>query len=320
MNPVCILGGGPAGACAAIAACREGATVRILERSKFPRHKVCGEFLSPGVQQPLEALGLWPEFRNLQPAIIRRMRIRAGSAEKSQALPETAFGVSRYALDAWLWDRALQYGTQHISRGQPNVITTGRASVQPRGGRLFGFKAHFTGPPDDAVELYFEQARYVGVNCVEQGVTNVCGLAPEEELRRWGFDVDRMLRQDAALQARLAPLQRQWEWIFTGPLEFRNRLALSSGAYMAGDALSFVDPFTGSGLLCAMLTGSMAGRAAARRTPVDQYLRDCSKLLNRPFQFSSALRRIAATRAAGPLLRLAPAGLIFRRTRPGTLI
>ena len=39
----------PAGCCAALAAAREGADVRITERSQFPRHKVCGEFLSPEI-------------------------------------------------------------------------------------------------------------------------------------------------------------------------------------------------------------------------------------------------------------------------------
>ena len=74
-----------------------------------------------------------------------------------------------------------------LQRWQPNVITTGRSSQSRRGGRLFGFKAHFDGPADDAVELYFAGSMYVGVNCVEDGFTNVCGLAPEEHLRRCRF-------------------------------------------------------------------------------------------------------------------------------------
>ena len=41
-----IIGGGPAGTSAAITAARSGAKVLLLERSRFPRHKVCGEFVS----------------------------------------------------------------------------------------------------------------------------------------------------------------------------------------------------------------------------------------------------------------------------------
>ena len=47
-----IIGGGPAGTSAAISAARAGASVLLLERGRFPRHKVCGEFVSA------ESLGL----------------------------------------------------------------------------------------------------------------------------------------------------------------------------------------------------------------------------------------------------------------------
>lgn len=318
MNPVCILGGGPAGSCAAIAALRSGANVQIIERSRFPRHKVCGEFLSPGVEPVLRKLGLWSEFEQLQPATIRRMSIHVGGVRKSSALPEPAFGLSRFAFDRWLWNTALKRGAQVVDTGSPHIVTTGRSSQVSRGGRLFGFKAHFHGPVDDAVELYFSGRTYVGVNCVEDGLTNVCGLAPEEELRRIAFDIDAFLLRDRALRARLAPLRRSWDWMFTGPLEFGQRPEPDAGVYVAGDALSFVDPFTGSGLLCAVLTGSLAGEAAAQSCPVPEYLDRCMGALRKPFRFSSALRRVAGTRAAGPLLRFAPAGLIFRYTRPSS--
>lgn len=314
MQSVCILGGGPAGASAAIAACREGVSVSVIERSQFPRHKVCGEFLSPGIETALGSN--WPAFRSLEPARIKRMKIRIGGAEKSAALPEIAYGLSRFKLDSWLWDTALRAGAAPALDGHPSIITTGRSSRSRRGGRLFGFKAHFEGPADDAVELYFAGSMYVGVNCVENGITNVCGLAPEEQLKRRGFDIDSLLHSDPAIRERLAPLRRKWDWIFTGPLEFGNRLAEPSSAYFAGDALSFVDPFTGSGLLCAILSGTLAGKAAAMETPVQDYRQACARILKQPFSFSSMLRKVAEMRAAGPLLRLAPASLLFRFTRP----
>ncbi len=316
MNSVCILGGGPAGASAAIAACQSGAGVSIIERSRFPRHKVCGEFLSPGIGSALESIGLWNAFQDLRPAHIRRMKLRVSGAEKTGILPDIAFGLSRHRLDAWLWDNAIGAGARHVTGGEPNVITVGRSSHSRRGGRLFGFKAHFDGPAEDAVELYFAGSMYVGVNCVEDGITNVCGLAPEEQLQQHGFEVDDLIERDCALRERVGPLRRKWDWIFTGPLEFGNRFDEPVDAYIAGDAMSFVDPFTGSGLLCAILTGTLAGRAAASSMGVAEYKRRCAGLLGQPFTFSSALRRIAETRAAGPLLRFAPARLLFRLTRP----
>jgi menaquinone-9 beta-reductase len=319
LNPVCILGGGPAGASAAIAARRLGSEVRLIERSRFPRHKVCGEFLSPGIAPILERLGVWQSFQEQNPALVRRMEIHVGGAVKAAPLPEPAFGLSRYTFDRLLWEAALAAGAEAASSREANVITTGRTStLEPRGRRLFGFKAHFTGPADDAVELFFFRGSYVGINCVEDEITNVCGLAREEDLKFLNFDVDALIRLDPALRARLEPLTRKWDWIFTGPLQYGQRLESSTSVYRAGDALSFVDPFTGSGLLCAVLTGSMAGEAAASGTPIAEYLGQCSQRIHKPFWVSSMLRRIASTKAAGPLLRLAPANLIFHCTRPSS--
>src|SRR5277367_30082 len=46
MYDLVVIGGGPAGTSAAITAARAGARVLLLERGRFPRHKVCGEFVS----------------------------------------------------------------------------------------------------------------------------------------------------------------------------------------------------------------------------------------------------------------------------------
>jgi len=46
MYDLIVIGGGPAGSAAAIAAARAGAQVLLLERGRYPRHKVCGEFVS----------------------------------------------------------------------------------------------------------------------------------------------------------------------------------------------------------------------------------------------------------------------------------
>lgn len=317
MNPVCILGGGPAGASAAIAARRLGSEVRLIERSRFPRHKVCGEFLSPGIAPILEQLGVWQAFQACKPAVVRRMEIHVGGSVKAAPLPEPAFGLSRYSFDSLLWDAAIAAGAEAFAKGEPNILTTGRAStLEPRGRRLFGFKAHFSGAVDDAVELFFFRSAYVGINCVEESITNVCGLAREEDLKAVDFDVDALIHRDRALRARLAPLTRKWDWIFTGPLQYGQRLEPSTNIFRAGDALSFVDPFTGSGLLCAVLTGSMAGECAACGVPVAEYLQRCASAIRKPFWISSLLRKVSGSNAAGPLLYATPASWLFRLTRP----
>src|SRR5438552_14828863 len=90
LQTILIAGGGPAGSAAALAALSEGANVRLFEKTPFPRHKVCGEFLSPEIQPALESLGVWSEFRQAGPAPIRSVKLRFGRHEKSWRLPAPA--------------------------------------------------------------------------------------------------------------------------------------------------------------------------------------------------------------------------------------
>mgnify|MGYP005809755595 CR=1 FL=1 len=94
-----VIGGGPAGAAAALAAIGRGARVTVFEKSKAPRHKVCGEFLSPGIVAWLRSLEVESGFFDCRPAAVRRMLVRMGRARKEARLPETAWGLSRYRLD-----------------------------------------------------------------------------------------------------------------------------------------------------------------------------------------------------------------------------
>jgi flavin-dependent dehydrogenase len=55
---VLICGGGPAGAVAGIVLARAGARVRLLDRARFPRDKLCGDSVNPGAIAVLRRLGL----------------------------------------------------------------------------------------------------------------------------------------------------------------------------------------------------------------------------------------------------------------------
>jgi flavin-dependent dehydrogenase len=194
MRTVHIVGAGPAGSMAALAAIRAGASVRIFEKSAFPRHKVCGEFLSPAMATLLRRTGCELDFLKLGPSVLREMQLHFGARVVRHRLPEPAYGLSRYALDHILLRHAVDAGAEVIRETYradahdnpldvPLIVATGRKSIDPSSDRLFGFKAHFSGPGNDTVELYFFDRCYVGVSTIENGATNVCGLAPERTLR-----------------------------------------------------------------------------------------------------------------------------------------
>ena len=320
---ILVMGGGLAGTAAAIAARREGAAVTIVEKSRLPRHKVCGEFLSPPVLEILESLGIASEFQSRSPALMRRVVLNFAGREKRFSLPSPAYGLSRYELDHFLLSTARNLGATVVSERPPEsfertILATGRTQSAPKGNRLFGFKAHFSGPANDAVELYFFGEGYVGVNPVEGGVTNVCGLAPESTMREHGFDTDSLVDSVPALRERLGPLRRQMDWLRVGPVIFSNRFSETPapGEYRAGDALSFVDPFTGSGMLGALLSGRAAGLAASPGQDPTRYQAEMRQALGKSFGISSMIRW-GLRKPWAPWAAQALSGrLLFAATRP----
>ena len=275
----------------------------------------------------LEALGLWPDFERMAPSRLARVRLHFGRQEKNWKLDEPGFGLSRYALDALLLESAGARGARtHASSvdtsvdtgsPRPTIVAHGRKSSAPKGRRLFGFKAHFTGPTGDTVELFFGSRCYVGVSAVESGHTNVCGLAPEDLLAARNFEIDDLLRGMAPVRERIAPLQAATGWFLTGPLVLAMRFDIHPpDVYPAGDALGFVDPFTGSGILSALATGRLAGLAAARGWTVAEHVRNCRRTLATPSAVAHLFRAAIGLGLADFLAPLAPGKLLFQLTRP----
>jgi flavin-dependent dehydrogenase len=328
MQEIFIAGGGPAGAAAAIAGRIEGSSVRLVDRAATCRHKVCGEFISPEAAEILEELQVWDDFGVLGPCRIRRCILHLKNRTEQWRLPECAWGLSRLQLDRMLIGKASVLGAI-VSRGEGvdclrtrqaegrAILACGRTPASDQRDRLFGFKTHFEGPADDAVELFFATSGYVGVSGIEDGLTNVCGIAPESLLRRYGFDFDEIVLRSPALAERLRPLQRRMRWLVTGPLSFSPPSTGDFGTdvYPAGDSLTFVDPFTGSGIVNALLTGRLAGMAAARRIPRSEYLTACRSRLGRAFLVSSVLRRLVGHTEIHWLAHYLPGQALFRLTR-----
>lgn len=105
-----IVGGGPAGTAAALEACRRGLRVVIWERDRFPRDKVCGEFLSaesvPVLEQEIPA-------DLARGAVIERAEfVSRHGRGYAFALPRRGRGLSRRVLDHALWKAAAASGAE----------------------------------------------------------------------------------------------------------------------------------------------------------------------------------------------------------------
>src|SRR5690348_6454788 len=96
-----VIGGGPAGAAAAITGARRGARVLLLERSRYPRHKVCGEFVSPESLSLLASLlhGTGGEELLRQAPRVGRARLHSDGAILEARIQPAASSLSRYQLD-----------------------------------------------------------------------------------------------------------------------------------------------------------------------------------------------------------------------------
>jgi flavin-dependent dehydrogenase len=306
-----IIGGSLAGASAALELLKLGQPVTIYEKSKFPRHKVCGEFLDAA------AVSLLGDFKIDGTPITETALIWPDTRTRFE-LPKPALGISRHRLDQILIMQAQREGA--ILReeiGKPHnqaIIAHGRKPVSERGQRLFGYKAHFAGPTNNAVELYFNGVGYTGVNPIEDGLTNVCGIAREEDLKAARFDGDEFVARQPHLAERLAGRSRQMEWLFTGPLFYGP--TESTAGYPCGDALSFVDPFTGSGMLCAIATGQLAARSIVEGLDPDQYIEKARTLLLPAFRWSSLIRRSLSWPLVPYLAQVIPGRILYRFSRP----
>lgn len=116
---VLVVGGGPAGASLAALAARAGARVVLLERDRFPREKVCGEFLSAEGCAVLGRLGVLDALRAAGGTSIDRFAVSAPSGRRVEgSLPDlpgigrSALGISRALLDLSLFDLAARSGAE----------------------------------------------------------------------------------------------------------------------------------------------------------------------------------------------------------------
>lgn len=114
---VIIVGAGPAGSALAIELASEGLDVLLVDAARFPRDKVCGDYVSPRALARLEALGCGPRLRALGCLPIRRSRLYldrdelvSGTLPEVDGLPAHGHAIPRLELDHVLFQRAQAAG------------------------------------------------------------------------------------------------------------------------------------------------------------------------------------------------------------------
>ena len=112
-----VIGGGPAGCTTALLLARAGWSVALVERSVFPRPKVCGEFLSATNAPLLRHLGVAEAFLDLAGPDVKRVAVFARERQIVAEMPrlqaeaqEWGRALGRDALDTLLLQRAAREG------------------------------------------------------------------------------------------------------------------------------------------------------------------------------------------------------------------
>ncbi|WP_102958391.1 NAD(P)/FAD-dependent oxidoreductase [Mangrovicella endophytica] len=111
-----VIGAGPAGSTLAAELARAGRSVALIERSAFPRRKVCGEFISAASLPVIESLGLGEVWQERAGPEIRRLALFAGDRIVEARMPDGGVGygraLGRDVLDQLILDCARQAGAQ----------------------------------------------------------------------------------------------------------------------------------------------------------------------------------------------------------------
>ena len=116
---VIVVGAGPGGSSAASFLAREGATVLVLDKSAFPRDKVCGDGLTPQAVYWLDRLGCAEEVLAETKGCIKSAdifinseHVLTGGFPDGTIYPTFAILLDRRRFDNILRENAIAYGAQ----------------------------------------------------------------------------------------------------------------------------------------------------------------------------------------------------------------
>jgi 2-polyprenyl-6-methoxyphenol hydroxylase-like FAD-dependent oxidoreductase len=272
-EPISIIGGGLAGLTLGIGLRRAGVPVTIWESCSYPRHKVCGEFISGHGQATLARLGL-ADAVSVAGGISARSGAFFGLRTRTPArpLPEPGLCVSRYVLDVLLANKFRELGgdlqekASRLTSGLEDgfVLATGRRVESLNGRwRWFGLKAHARNVSLEAdLEMFVGKNCYVGICRLPEQEVNVCGLfrwrPPREGGRAAGME---LLRGEpgSPLAWRLASAEFDpASFCAVAGLPLNETRVAARAECSIGDALTMTPPVTGNGMSMAFESAEMA--------------------------------------------------------------
>lgn len=300
---VFVIGGGPAGLAAALAARRRGFSVTVADSAVPPIDKACGEGIMPDGLTAARLLGLDLEMGAARQ--FRGIRFCAGDHSVHAAFPHGyGVGMRRTELHQLMVDRAARAGVRllwgaRVAGIGPGSVTVNGGTVPVRwiigadGGHSsvrrwagldgcehnslrYGFRRHYhVAPWSEYMELHWGEGCQLYVTPVSGREVCVVLISRNPRLR-----LDEALPQFAEVQQRLAgcPASPERGGISASR---RFRAVCRGDVALLGDASGSVDAITGEGL-CLLFQQSVALAAALEAGDLSLYQAEHRRIGRRP--------------------------------------
>ena len=293
---VIVIGGGLAGLCNAIHLSKLGKKVLLIEKNEYPKHKVCGEYISNEVLPYLDFLEVNPfdfgavKINNFELSTRKNNIISA-------KLPLGGFGISRYTLDLALAEKAKENrvvilqdavlnvtfleDTFQVETKQNSIFTSkiaigafgkrslldvkmGRNFIQKKAPYL-GVKIHVKGNfKEDLVALHNFKGGYCGVSKVENDAINLCYITNYTSFKKYKNIAD--FQEQVVFKNRfLKEIFQNSEAIFEKPLSisqvsFETKKPVENHILMCGDSAGMIHPLCGNGMSMAIQSAQLASK------------------------------------------------------------
>jgi geranylgeranyl reductase family protein len=287
-----IIGSGPAGSAAAVTAAQAGISVALLDKSQFPREKLCGGGVTGRSAQYLKDIfDITPDAH----LFLDSTRVRLaydGRAISQQNDTNPLYMTMRRDFDAVLHHHAVGAGVQvfapvHVASIDPDAATvtlkdgrrlTGHVIIGADGANSAVARALYGRPFDPAqigfgLEVELDRALFEdNITEIDLGAANwgYGWVFPKRDSITLGVGGIHALNPDMKAHFRTYLARHAPSLAETGNFKCKGAF-LPFGAYrkipgrgrvlLAGDAAGLVDPITGEGIAWAMKSGQFAGQA-----------------------------------------------------------